>query len=90
MKTSISSTSAGSIALNPCGFALLPAYLTLFVTGPARGASAGGGLRRAVVATAAYAALLWRFRDRVELEVLGGSLRSRRGRRRADPVTTSG
>jgi O-antigen/teichoic acid export membrane protein len=40
----------------------------------------------AVLATAAYAALLWRFRDRVELELLGGSLRSRRGRRRAEPL----
>jgi O-antigen/teichoic acid export membrane protein len=44
----------------------------------------------AVVATAAYAAILWRFRDRVELEVLGGSLRSRRGGRRAEPAATSG
>jgi len=43
----------------------------------------------AVLATAAYAAILWRFRDRVELEVLGGSLRSRRGRR-AEPAATSG
>jgi O-antigen/teichoic acid export membrane protein len=40
----------------------------------------------AVVATAAYAAVLWRFRERVELEVLGTSLRSRRGRRRAEPL----
>lgn len=40
----------------------------------------------AVAATAAYAALLWRFRDRVELELLGGSLRSRRGRRGAQPA----
>ncbi len=35
-----------------------------------------------VVGTTGYAALLWRFRDRVELDLLAGSLRSRRGRRR--------
>lgn len=42
----------------------------------------------AVMATAAYAVLLWRFRDRVELELLGGSLRSRRSRRRPEPVAS--
>jgi O-antigen/teichoic acid export membrane protein len=40
------------------------------------------------VGTAGYAWLLWRFRDRVELELLGGTLRSRR-RRRARPVATT-
>jgi hypothetical protein len=44
----------------------------------------------AVVATVAYCALLWHFRDRVELKLLGGSLRSRRGRRPAAPVASSG
>jgi O-antigen/teichoic acid export membrane protein len=41
-----------------------------------------------VVGTAGYAALLWTFRDRVELVLLGGTLRSRR-RRRAQPVATA-
>jgi hypothetical protein len=41
-----------------------------------------------VVGTAGYAWLLWRFRDRVELVLLGGTLRSRR-RRRAQPVATT-
>jgi O-antigen/teichoic acid export membrane protein len=40
-----------------------------------------------VVGTAGYAWLLWRFRDRVELVLLGGTLKSRR-RRRARPVAT--
>jgi O-antigen/teichoic acid export membrane protein len=44
----------------------------------------------AVLGTAAYAAVLWRFRDNVELQLLGGSLRSRRGRRAAEPVASSG
>jgi O-antigen/teichoic acid export membrane protein len=41
-----------------------------------------------VVGTAGYAWLLWRFRDRVELELLGGTLKARR-RRRAEPVATA-
>jgi O-antigen/teichoic acid export membrane protein len=40
----------------------------------------------AVLATAAYAAVLWHFRERVELVLLGGSLRSR-GRRRPEAST---
>ncbi|MCE7079057.1 cytochrome c biogenesis CcdA family protein [Streptomyces sp. ST2-7A] len=47
-------------AVNPCGFALLPAYLGLFVTGEPGGTGRSGGtgsrrpaLRRAAVATAA-------------------------------------
>jgi hypothetical protein len=44
-----------------------------------------------VVGTAGYAALLWTFRDRVELELLAGTLRSRRRRRPpAAPVASSG
>jgi hypothetical protein len=39
-----------------------------------------------VVGTAGYAALLWRFRDRLELQLLGGTLRARR-RRPPAPVT---
>jgi O-antigen/teichoic acid export membrane protein len=39
-----------------------------------------------VVASVAYAALMWRFRSRAELELLAGTLRARRGRR-ARPVT---
>ena len=39
-----------------------------------------------VVASVAYAALMWRFRDRAELELLAGTLRARR-RGRARPVT---
>ncbi len=38
-----------------------------------------------VLGTAGYAALLWRFRDRVELNLLAGSLRSRRRRGGAAP-----
>ena len=41
-----------------------------------------------VVGTAGYAWLLWRFRDRVELVLLGGTLRTRR-RRRPQPVATT-
>ncbi len=41
-----------------------------------------------VVGTAGYAALLWTFRDRVELALLGGTLRARR-RRRAEPIATA-
>ncbi len=47
---------AGTLAaVNPCGFALLPAYLTLFVSAPGDGARPGrtAALRRAGVATAA-------------------------------------
>ncbi|HYX84479.1 MAG TPA: oligosaccharide flippase family protein [Gaiellales bacterium] len=40
----------------------------------------------AVLGTAAYAALMWRFRRRAELELLAGTLRAGRGRR-ARPVT---
>jgi O-antigen/teichoic acid export membrane protein len=40
-----------------------------------------------VVGSAGYAALLWAFRDRVELQLLGGSLRRRRRGREAAPVT---
>jgi O-antigen/teichoic acid export membrane protein len=44
-----------------------------------------------VVGTAGYAALLWTFRERVELTLLGGTLRSRRRRRPpASPVANSG
>jgi O-antigen/teichoic acid export membrane protein len=39
-----------------------------------------------IVASVAYAALMWRFRSRAELELLAGTLRARRGRR-ARPVT---
>lgn len=39
-----------------------------------------------VLASAAYAALMWRFRSRAELELLAGTLRARR-RRGARPVT---
>jgi O-antigen/teichoic acid export membrane protein len=39
-----------------------------------------------IVATVAYAALMWRFRSRAELELLAGTLKARRGRR-ARPVT---
>ena len=39
-----------------------------------------------VVASVAYAALMWRFRSRAELELLAGTLRARRGGR-ARPVT---
>ena len=42
----------------------------------------------AVVGTARYAALLWQFRDPVELVLLGGTLRSRR-RRRAGRMATA-
>jgi O-antigen/teichoic acid export membrane protein len=42
------------------------------------------------VGTTGYAALLWRFRDRVELDLLAGSLRSRRGRRGTAPVAGTG
>lgn len=46
---------AGMVAaVNPCGFALLPAYLSLLVTGDAPGRSAAVG--RALVATAAMTA----------------------------------
>jgi O-antigen/teichoic acid export membrane protein len=41
-----------------------------------------------VFGTAGYAWLLWKFRDRVELVLLGGTLKSRR-RRRAQPVATT-
>jgi O-antigen/teichoic acid export membrane protein len=41
-----------------------------------------------VLGTAGYAWLMWRFRDRVELVLLGGTLKSRR-RRRAEPVATA-
>ena len=40
----------GLAAVNPCGFALLPAYLSLFVLGP-DDRSAGRAVRRALVAT---------------------------------------
>jgi O-antigen/teichoic acid export membrane protein len=40
-----------------------------------------------VVGTTGYAALLWKFRDRIELQLLGGTLRSRRRRRPPAPVT---
>jgi cytochrome c-type biogenesis protein len=40
-------------AVNPCGFALLPAYLALFVGGGAQNAGRTTALRRSVVATAA-------------------------------------
>lgn len=39
-------------AVNPCGFALLPAYLTLFVSGGG-GTGRRGGVTRALIATAA-------------------------------------
>jgi O-antigen/teichoic acid export membrane protein len=39
-----------------------------------------------IVASVSYAALMWRFRSRAELELLAGTLRARRGRR-ARPVT---
>jgi hypothetical protein len=41
-----------------------------------------------VVGTAGYAWILWRFRDRVELVLLGSTMRTRR-RRRAEPVATT-
>jgi O-antigen/teichoic acid export membrane protein len=41
-----------------------------------------------VVGTAAYAYLLWRFRDRLELELLGGTLRARRRPRPTAPAPT--
>jgi O-antigen/teichoic acid export membrane protein len=41
-----------------------------------------------VLGTAGYAWLLWKFRDRVELVLLGGTLKSGR-RRRARPVVTT-
>ncbi|WP_165985235.1 cytochrome c biogenesis CcdA family protein [Streptomyces sp. YIM 98790] len=43
-------------AVNPCGFALLPAYLGLFVGGGADRAGRGAALRRAAVATGAMTA----------------------------------
>lgn len=46
-------------ALNPCGFALLPAYLTLLVTGdqPTRLAAVGRALRMTVAMTAGFTAV---------------------------------
>ncbi|GAA1930320.1 cytochrome c biogenesis CcdA family protein [Streptomyces sodiiphilus] len=43
-------------AVNPCGFALLPAYLTLFVSGRGQDDGRAGALRRAAVATGAMTA----------------------------------
>jgi cytochrome c biogenesis protein CcdA len=43
-------------ALNPCGFAMLPAYLALVVKGEGEGAGRRAALGRAVTATAAMAA----------------------------------
>ncbi|PPK94635.1 cytochrome c biogenesis protein CcdA [Kineococcus xinjiangensis] len=48
---------AGTLAaLNPCGFALLPAYLALFVTGDGAAQGRGRALQRALTATAAMTA----------------------------------
>lgn len=48
---------AGSVAaLNPCGFAMLPAYLGLVVTGEGTGHGGPAAMARALAATAAMAA----------------------------------
>lgn len=51
---------AGTLAaLNPCGFAMLPAYLVLFVATPANAAESSlrlGAVSRALAATAAMTA----------------------------------
>ncbi|MBW1603489.1 cytochrome c biogenesis protein CcdA [Streptomyces sp. JJ66] len=50
---SLAVTAGMLAAVNPCGFALLPAYLALYVGGGEAGTGRAAALRRAAVATAA-------------------------------------